>query len=414
MPVTVGRMTTYRRAHLLLSIMLVPAMFAAATLAAQGQTFKVIHSFRGGADGANPNGHLTMDGRGNLHGTTSAGGTGPCSGGCGTVFMISRTGREGVLYSFTDTPDGENPRGGLIHDGAGNWYGTTGGGGTFGFGTVFKLDNTGKVTVVYSFPGDVSGWQPNGDLIHDAAGNFYGTTLFGGSLNCGNGCGVVFRVDSTGNESVLYTFLGGYLGPDGAWPRAGVIRDAAGNLYGTTSWGGPSSYGTVFKVTDGQIILLHGFSDVPDGRYASAPLIKDAAGNLYGITQDGGGQDCGVSIGCGTVFKVDTTGTETVLYRFIGSSDGFGPVGGLALDSAGNLYGTTGWGGSVGCPSLGCGAVFKLDTSGTLTVLHSFSGRGDGGSPGGSLVVDASGNVYGTASGGGRYGLGVVFKIAPN
>lgn len=414
MQVTSGRMTTNRSARLLLWIMLVPAIFAATTRSAEGQTFKVIHSFTGGADGATPNGDLMMDARGNLRGTTAAGGTGPCDGGCGTVFMVLSTGREGVLYNFTNTPDGENPRGGLLHDRAGNLYGTTGGGGSFGFGSVFKLDKTGKVTVVFSFPGGLSGSAPNGDLVGDAAGNLYGTTTFGGSSNCGDGCGIVFKVDHTGNESVLYTFLGGYLGPDGAWPSAGVIRDQAGNLYGTTSWGGPSSYGTVFKVTGGQVTLLHGFSDVPDGRYPyHAALIEDAAGNLYGTTEGGGQNTCGTSLGCGLVFKIDRAGTETVLYRFVGSPDGAAPVGGLTLDSAGNLYGTTGSDGSAGC-FLGCGTVFKLDTAGTLTVLHSFTGKNDGGSPGGHLVVDSSGNVYGTTSGGGRSGLGVVFKITPN
>lgn len=407
-----------RSAYLVLAMMMVPAIFVAAVPSAPGQTFTVIHTFKGGADGAGPNGDLsigaTVDGRESLFGTTANGGSGTCSGGCGTVFKIGRDGKEKVLYSFTNTPDGANPNGGLVRDPAGSWYGTTASGGTFGFGTVFKLDNTNKETVLYSFTGGTDGQKPNGSLVRDAAGNLYGTTILGGIVNCdGAGCGVVFKVDKTGKETVLYSFSGGYRGPDGAWPDAGVIRDAAGNLYGTTNWGGPSVYGAVFKITGDQETVLYGFSDEPDGRYPTAPLLEDAAGNLYGTTELGGQGNCYAGLGCGIVFKLDTTGTETVLHRFTGPPDGAEPTAaGLISDTAGNLYGTTFWGGVSKCLG-GCGTVFELDTTGTLTVLYSFSGRNDGAYPVGGLVADSSGKLYGTASGGGHRRQGVVFRITP-
>jgi uncharacterized repeat protein (TIGR03803 family) len=234
-----------------------------------------------------------------------------------------------VLHSFKGGTDGESPYGGVVRDTAGNLYGTTAQGGAFSNGTVFKLDTTGKETVLYSFTGGADGAIPLAGLIRDAAGNLYGTTEVGGDLTCnsGIGCGTVFKLHTTGKETVLHSFTGN---PDGASPFAGVIRDAAGNLYGTTPKGGALNSGTVFKLdTTGKETVLYSFAGGADGSYPDAAVIRDAAGNLYGNTFFGG------TYNFGTVFKLDSTGKETVLYRFRKPTNGLYPVG-VIQDKAGN------------------------------------------------------------------------------
>jgi len=321
-----------------------------------------------------------------------------------------------VLYSFTGGDDGATPQSSLIRDAAGNLYGTTYHGGAFHFGTVYKLDPTGKETTLHSFAG-VDGMWPSSSLLRDADGNLYGTTQDGGTPEgggCRHGCGTVFKVDPAGKETVLYAFTGK---ADGGVPYAGVARDGDGNLYGTTHWGGDmsacqgSGCGTVFRVdTAGKETVLDAFTGGADGEYPQAGLIRDAAGNLYGATE-WGGDGCG-GFGCGTIFKVDTAGKETVLYQFTGGADGGGP-GGVIRDAAGTLYGATVEGGRTGW-----GTVFKLDTSGKESVLYAFTGEADGGMPVAGVVRDAEGNIYGTTARGGdyygicvNYGCGVVFKV---
>jgi uncharacterized repeat protein (TIGR03803 family) len=359
---------------------------------------------------------LIFDAAGSLYGTTqSGGGTGCGGGGCGVVWKLTRyvNGKwtATILHVFTGA-DGANPAGGVIFDAAGNLYGTTQAGGAYGAGVVFKLqvnvNGTWTERVLYSFTGGADGANPAAGVIFDPVGNLYGTTLFGGSY----GGGVLFKVDMAGNEEVLHTFT-----EDAFWPYAGLVRDQAGNFYGTTSYGGGSGpcdnnlgCGTVFKLEPtGNETVLHGFSDEPDGRYLLAGLIQDAEGNLYGTSEGGGMGSCYADIGCGTVFKIDTSGTETVLYRFTGGSDGAQPTTALVRDAAGNLYGTTSRGG-VNCPAYGCGTVFKLDPTGQETVLHKFQGIGQ--SPNSPLIIDAAGNLYGTTSGGTK-NYGIVFKITP-
>jgi uncharacterized repeat protein (TIGR03803 family) len=287
------------------------------------------------------------------------------------------------------------------------------------------------LTTLYSFPGAPGdGGELDGGLIADAAGNLYGTTFGGGS---GNGYGTIFKLTPAGTESVLHSFTG----VDGAGPGSTLIADAAGNLYGTTTYGG-LNYGTVFKLTlnsDGTYShsVLHNFTGYPSDGAAPHGLIADAAGNLYGITTAGGGSACG-GLGCGTVFKLtpnlDGTYTETVLHSFIGSGDWYGgsdgqyPFGGPTADAAGNLYGTTFYGGGSGCDGYGCGTVFKLtpNLDGTYSenVLYSFTGGRDGSGPTAGLLADVAGNLYGTtAEGGGSSrdcltGCGTVFKLTPN
>jgi uncharacterized repeat protein (TIGR03803 family) len=323
-------------------------------------------------DGANPMAGLTIDALGNLYGTTYNGGDLTChenSIGCGAVFRLDTTGKLTVLHRFHKT-DGSNPRAGTTLDPAGNLYGTTywgGPGGCIdglghpaGCGVVFKLEPTGKLTVLDGFTATNDGVNPEGELLLDAAGNVYGTTgedtSFGDILCCGS----VFKVDQHGNEIIFY--LNG--NSDGNVPSGEIARDPDGNLYGTTNAGGDPNCqcGTVFKVdATGHFTVLHPFTGGNDG-IDPVGLVRDAAGNLYGITGDGGSTACGS--GCGTVFKLDPSGNETILHRF-GGSDGRYPNS-LTLDAAGNLYGTTIDGGAspptCGTASLyqGCGVVFKI------------------------------------------------------
>jgi uncharacterized repeat protein (TIGR03803 family) len=392
-------------------------------------TYIVLHSFDN-ADGATPYAGLIRDGAGNLYGTTSNGG----ANNAGVVFKVSPTGTETILYSFSGGADGENPYAGLVRDAAGNLYGTTAFGGAQcqegglvpgTCGVVFELSPEGAETVLHAFAGHpTDGAAPNGDLIRVAGGNLYGTTANGGAFSpCSQGffraCGTVFKLGPTGTESVLYNFTGG---PDGGNPLAGLIQDAAGNLYGTTVAGGVGSKlcaggcGTVFKVApSGTETVLYSFTGGADGGQPTAGLISEAAGNLYGTTYGGGRSGACFAGGgsCGVVFKLSPTGTYTVLHSFTGGADGGNPDAGLIQDAAGNLYGTT-YGG--GASSLG--VVFELircdsGSSGyDFKVLHSFTGP-DGAHPLSSLARDAAGNLYGTTAYGGAADYGVVFRLTP-
>jgi uncharacterized repeat protein (TIGR03803 family) len=327
-----------------------------------------------------------------------------------------------VVYTFQSTKDGYEPHAGVIKDGAGNLYGTTfyGGDTQLGQGTVFRLAPDGTKTVLHAFTGGTDGGLPAG-LILDASGNLYGTTLQGGLIGGCNshGCGVVYKIDTNGNETVLYTF-GGY--EDGAFPQGVLMADKRGNLYGTTTGGGDDRNGTVFKLTtDGKEKVLHSFAGgTSDGQSPASGLISDGSGNMYGTTNLGGGTGCDVfgPFGCGIVYKIARDGTESILYAFTGGSDGGNPVGALLMDKSGNLYGTTEFGGlSGGCDSgsggQGCGTVFRLTPAGAFSVLYTFTGGSDGGQPVADLVSDTTGNLYGTTLFWGS-GYGVVFRLTPN
>jgi uncharacterized repeat protein (TIGR03803 family) len=373
--------------------------------------YRVLHTFSGGADGSGP-GTMILDAQGNLFGTTSGGGDLSCNqgSGCGVVFKLDPIGKETVLYKFVGGSDGEFPNSGLAADGAGHLYGTTfyGGRGTctfgVGCGTVFQVDETtGAERVLYRFSGGADGANPlYATVTRDAAGNLYGTTGYGGTSAGGN----VFKLEPAGEEIVLYSFTG--RSGDGSVPSARLIRDRAGNLYGTTVVGGndacdSAGCGIAFKLDPaGRETVLHRFTGGSDGGIPTAELVQDAAGNLYGTTASGGSAPCA----CGTVFKVDKSGNQTVLHSFTGGVDGTGPSAGLILDPAGNLYGTAFTGGSTGCFGGGCGTVFKLETTGKLIVLHTFKGGADGAGPASTLVRDAAGNLYGAAG-------AVVFKLTP-
>jgi uncharacterized repeat protein (TIGR03803 family) len=325
-----------------------------------------------------------------------------------------------IIHTFggLNETGGADPSAGLIADSAGNFYGTTPDGGIlqdgdpFGDGIVYELMADGTEKVLYLFPGAPDGAHPTGGLIRDAAGNFYGTTVRGGGGSCygAPGCGVVFRLSSQGTETILYTFTGR---ADGGIPVAGLVRDKAGNLYGTTAYGGRTGRsclqvgcGVVFKLNPaGQLTVLHTFTGPPDGATPLAPLALDAAGNLYGTTELGG-TGCR-TYGCGTVFKLDPNGHETILYSFTGATDGGSPQAGVVLDAAGNLYGTTTNGGAnLTCAlgnTTGCGVVFKLDQTGNQTVLYTFPGGAAGAVPFAGLLRDPKGNLYGAAAAGGSF-----------
>jgi uncharacterized repeat protein (TIGR03803 family) len=368
---------------------------------AMAQTYSVLHSFTG-ADGNSPSAGLTRDAFGNLYGTTVLGG----AFGAGVVFKLDPAGEETVLHSFTGGADGGFPQySNLILDQLGDLYGTTTNGGStacfFGCGVVFKLSAIGEETVLHSFTGGVDGADPFAGLVRDAAGIFYGSTESGTAT----GAGVVFRLTPAGNLDVLHSFSGGL---DGGNLFGSLILDRSGNLYGASPIGGTSHFGLIFKLSPaGKETALYNFTGGNDGTGPIGPLVRDASGNLFGITESGGAS------GQGVVFKLDPSGKETVLYTFTGGADGGVPTAGLTRDASGNLYGTTLVGGTFGV-----GVVFKVSPTGTETVLYTFTGGADGGFPFGAVLLrDSSGNLYGTTGEGGStacpFGCGVVFKLTP-
>jgi len=365
----------------------------------------VLYSFTGLADGGVPEAGLIRDAEGNLYGTDSQGAVGNCGFGCGVLFKLDPAGRLTVLYSFTGGTAGGKPSSGVIRDAAGNLYGTTIG--TDGSGGVYMVDTAGQETVLY-IPPDGSSYNQSGELLY-ADGNFYGTTA-GGYENGG----MIYKVDAAGIGAAVYNFP---LEANGYYPLSGVTRDNSGDLYGTTYDGGSASWGVVYKLdAAGRDTVLYNFTGGTDGGAPAAGVILDAAGNLYGTTEYGGFPpgNCSQEVGCGVVYKVDTAGQESVLYSFTGAADGGNPEGGLIFDPAGNLYGTTYYGGSGPPLGYGSGVVFKVDATGRETVLHSFSGP-DGANPTGTLALDGAGNLYGTTVLGGvngdDRGAGVVYKV---
>lgn len=382
--------------HLLLTLALA---FGARSALAQTET--VLHNFTGyPSDGSTPQADLISDASGNLFGTTYAGG----SNNQGTVFEVSASGTELVLYNLGGPLQAANPLAFLAKDSNGNLFTTSHNGGN-GIGTFFEISNvlgTWVETGLYSFSSSTDGSYPEAGFIIDSSGNLYSTTFAGGSC----GAGTVFKLtppappSTTWTKSILHNFCGG--STDGANPEAGIMVDASGNLYGTTYNGGANTTGTVFELTPNlgnswSFLLLHSFGAVADGQFPAAGLVMDASGNLYGTTVSGG------AYGCGIVFEMIPVGdgawNEQSLYAFLGGTDGKNLYSRLLLDSIGNLYGTTSAGGSGINPQ---GTVFKLAPGFpyTKTILHNFCNTGDGCTPYAGLVMDESGNLYGTTSAG--------------
>jgi uncharacterized repeat protein (TIGR03803 family) len=354
-----------------------------------------LYTFSGGTDGGSPYASLIRDANGNLYGATFAGG----AKNLGTIFKIDKAKKETVLYSFTGSPDGEHSSSNLLRDKAGNMYGVAYEGGASGFGAVFKLDKTGTESVLYSFGSGTDGEYPGSGLIEDAAGNLYGTTGYGGA----SGNGTVYKISKSGAETILYNFSGA----DGQYPFGNLLRDSSGNLYGTTSYGGTSGNGTVFKLTrKGKETVLHSFAGGTDGANPYAGLVRDKKGNFYGTTYNGGAGCKGYD--CGTVFKLTPNGKETVLHAFALSDGHYPDFGTLVRDSAGNLYGTTYAGGTADM-----GVVFKVSSGGKESIVYTFTGGTDEGFPVAGLIQDKAGNLYGTTLGNPTATYGTVFRIKP-
>ncbi len=416
---TPGRSVGVATVTLALAIVFVLAVMA--SQAAQAQTFNVLHTFTGGNDGGNPSAGVTIH-AGILHGTTFAGGLLSCNGGhgCGTVYQMKHIGSGWTfnsLYTFTGGSDGAIPTAPAVFGPDGALYSTTEFGGSSG--DVFKLrpfPTACKTALcpwsensLYNFQGGTDGSKPIG-LLFDQAGNIYGTTSSGGTY----GGGTVYELTPTGSgwtESLLHSF--GY-GVDGITPyRSVMVFDNAGNLYGTTYYGGAFNAGSAFQLMPsgaGWIeTVIYSFQGGSDGRFPYSGLISDQSGNLYGTTTDAG------SGYGGTVFELSPSGgswTYSVLYSLTGAlGESSGPAWALVMDAAGNLYDTTQGGGAYNA-----GAVFKLTNTGsgwTYTSLHDFTGGSDGSWPISGVTFDTNGNLYGTTYYGGSDNAGVVWEITP-
>ncbi|MGB6676495.1 MAG: choice-of-anchor tandem repeat GloVer-containing protein [Terriglobales bacterium] len=398
-------------------------------------------------------GALTFDESGNLYGTNGSGGeVNACNySGCGTAFELTHK-KDGewqvsVLYTFKGNRDGAGPAG-IIFDRHGNLYGATGVGGDPlcdvnsnipGCGTVFELAPASgghwKFDVIDRFGlGDGSG--PPSGLVVDASGNLYGTMPQGASSD-GGGCGIVYELTPSPHagwkERILHQFKCGT--SDGTYPASSLIFDPAGNLYGTTSWGGTTGGGTVFELKPTASgawteSVIYSFTGNADGYEPSGAVVFDAAGNLYGVTDYGGGGQCQTeySFGCGVLYELSLasqgTWTETTLHTFMGyPNDGAYPVGALGVDQAGDIFGTTIQGGNGACVVRdGCGTVFELSPGSggvwTETVIYNFPGLPGLTAPEGGLTLDSHGNLYGAAAGGNGngcpYGCGAVYELSPS
>jgi hypothetical protein len=381
-------------------------------------------------DAVDPGTGLIFDAAGNLYGATNLGGTG-----AGTVYELSPNGSggwtESILFTFTiNTGAPARPNGSLIFDAAGNLYGVSQNGGPDNNGSVYELSPNSSggwtLTDLYDFAGGTDGQEPLGSLTWDSAKNLFGTTFEGGGStndNCFEGCGTVFELSPNGSggwtEKVIYAFTGG---ADGAGPGGGLLITSSGSILGAAASGGSytncfAGCGTIFRLipTSGSYHfgVLHTFQG-PDGGSYPVAIVFDAAGNIYGAAA-GGGHGCGGALGCGVIFKLAkpvSTGawTESILHPFTGKHDGSEPAG-LIFDSSGNLFGTA----SAGA-SHNSGTAWELSPSGTgwtFNEIYTFGSGTSGDQPGAGLILDSSGNLYGTAQGGGTHEYGTAFELSP-
>jgi uncharacterized repeat protein (TIGR03803 family) len=410
-----GKLSWGKRAYAVL------ALFATTAIALPAQTFTTLHSFDA-TDGQGPVAGLVQATNGDFYGTTYYGGaneqcmSGGAPIGCGTVFKMTPSGTLTTLYSFcsqSGCTDGETPWAGLVQATNGDFYGTTEFGGanagTYGggAGTVFKITPSGTLTTLYSFCSQsacTDGEYPMAGLVQATNGDLYGTTEAGGYSLGSLSFGTVFKITPGGTLTTLYDF--GVPNFSGVYPYAGLIQATNGNFYGTTDEGGFPGFGTVFKITPSGALTIYSFCtqsgfNCPDGANPYAGLVQATNGDFYGTTYSGGGSTACAN-GCGTVFKVTPSGTLTTLYSFCaesGCTDGANPLAGLVQATDGNFYGTTSGGADSG------GTVFKVTPSGTLTTLYSF-GYPEGSDPMAGLVQATNGTFYGTTYAGGAYSGG--------
>ncbi|MGA8301128.1 MAG: choice-of-anchor tandem repeat GloVer-containing protein [Terriglobales bacterium] len=390
------------------------AMFVAP--GASGQTFSVLYTFTGGNDGAFPGVTPTLDAAGNLYGGTVENASSTCKAFCSNIFKLSPAGQETTLFTSKGGVQGFGPST-LIVNKSGTIYGTMQYGGKDIAGYVFKLSKKDKITMLHQFPASSGDGQLPAFLILDPAGNMHGLAVQGGGTGCdGLGCGIIFELAKKKFQESIIDFT------DGIWLPDSLLLDAKGNLYGTSYFGGGAGCGgtgcgTVFKIdTTGNITILYRFQGVPDASLPEGQIALDSEGNVYGTTWEGGNGSICQPSGCGTIYKIDPSGKETVLHEF-SYNDGALPEGGVLLDSSGNLYGTAYAGGNHGF-----GTVFKIDAGGNFTTIYNFTNGADGAEPDTGLVRDADGNLYGGALFGGYSGgnglcfpggCGTIFKITP-
>ena len=410
-------------------------LLAASPLAARAQgtgtAFTSLNSFPGLVSGAAVapyyTANLTLGADGNFYGTRSLGGTHSD----GTIFKETPTGTLTTLYNFADGSDGEYPFGQLVQANSGLFYGVTS-------TTVFSVSGTGTVTTLHTFASATEGTAPAGGLVMDSSGNLYGTTSTGGA----NDAGTIFEITPAGALTVLYSFTAlaasssstdGFANTDGAYPNSPITIGTDGNFYGTTFRGGANDYGTVYKLSAGTLTTLYSFDAGTDGAQSDGsnsgttvipigPLVQAGNGSFYGTAEVGAN-------GTGVVYSITSAGILTSLYQFDAtpfssgnSSDsnvndtGADPVGGLIIGSDGALYGSTEFGGTNGV-----GLLFRLTTSGTYNILHTFaaptsstnSTNTDGDYPAANLVKYTDGSLYGATSLGGSHGTGTLFKLVP-
>ena len=389
----------------------------ALTISAKGQAVTIIHNFVA-TDGTNPFAGLTQSSNGTLYGTTANGG----NNGQGSLYEIDPLGNETVLHSFLDPnvpSDGYSPYAPVTQAANGNFYGTTIFGGTDANGIVYELSSQGQYTVLHNF-GDGSvtndGMKPQARIIQGADGLFYGITTLGGSTaNEPNGGGTVFQMTPAGGITIIHAFADGSVANDGINPIGGLVQGPDGTLYGAAPYnifGGTS--GSIFSVTpQGVYAVLHRFADGSvqnDGATPNGDLVQGADGNFYGTTEFGGSRNDG------TVYKITPQGQVTILHSFLDGSimnDGTFPTSGLVLASDGNFYGMTSAGGA-----LNLGTIFKVTPQGAVTILHSFmdgtipsDGFQSSQSATGQLVQGSDGNLYGATHNGGGFGYGTVFQV---
>ena len=325
----------------------------ASTRAAAKATYTVLYKFQGGSDGSGSGANVALDSAGNIYGTTDFGG----ANFDGVVFKLAPKGKETLLHTFSGA-DGSQPDGAVIVMSNGDLYGSTSSGGASGNGVLFKLSAKGKYKVLHSLTA-TDGADVRGNLYRDKSGNLYGTALFSGA----GSSGTVFKYGADGTFTVLHAFAAD--GSDGQYPEHGVVADKAGNLYGVTAFGGASGEGTVFKIdTGGNFTTLYSFTDGADGGFLYGGLAIDKDGNLYGSTVDGGASNAG------TVFELSPAGTLTTLYNFVGGSNVGGPEGDMRLN--GKKLDSTAING--GDPSCQCGGVYEVSLTGKEKVLHAYVG----------------------------------------
>ena len=410
-------------------------LFAATSISLQSQTFTTLHSFDG-TDGNYPLAGLVQGTDGNFYGTTSTGGSyDRCSGGCGTIFKITPAGTLTTIYNFcADTPyctDGANPVAGLVLGSNGNLYGVTGSGGSqSNSGTVFQVSPSGILTTLHAFcaesdpPACPDGWYPAGGLVRTTGGELYGTTSYSEAAGLG---GTIFEINASGGFSTVYNFCSQLVGgecADGASPQAALLQAANGEFYGTTRAGGDCQVGggcgTVFRLTSsGALTTLYSFcsnrSICTDGQSPAGGLIQASNGSLYGTTYEGGSGGGG-----GTVFEITPSGTLTTLYSFCGSSGcatgASDPLAGLIQATNGYLYGTTQFGGPGG---FGGGEIFNMTLGGVVDFIYGIPCQTSctNGSGPFNLIEATNGVFYGTTENGGssnacENGCGTVFSFS--